>query len=50
MLNVTLDSLLQFLRKLKYEAEIQKETEQVYTIFKLNQKDWLLIAHSTCLF
>lgn len=42
MLNVTPDSLVQFMRKNKYEADIQAETLQVYTIFKINQKEYPL--------
>lgn len=42
MINITSESLLQFMRKNKYEADIQADTQQVYTIFKLNQKEYPL--------
>lgn len=42
MINITSESLLQFLRKNKYDAEIQSDTQQVYTIFKLNQREYPL--------
>ena len=42
MTNMTPDSILNFMRKSKYEAEIQPDTQQVYTIFKINQKEYPL--------
>lgn len=42
MINMSLDSILNFMRKNKYEAEIQPDTQQVYTIFKMNQKEYPL--------
>lgn len=42
MINITPESLLQFMRKHQYEADIQGDTQQVYTIFKLNQKEYPL--------
>jgi hypothetical protein len=42
MINITPDSLLQFMRQHKYESDIQADTQQVYTIFKLNQKEYPL--------
>lgn len=42
MINITPDALLQFMRKNKYEAEFQAETQQVYTIFKINKKEYPL--------
>jgi hypothetical protein len=42
MINMTPDSILQFMQKNKYEAEIQPETQQVYTIFKIKQKEFPL--------
>jgi len=42
MINITLDSILQFMRKHKFESDIQTETKQVYTIFKINQKEYPL--------
>ncbi len=42
MINVTIDSLLQFMRTNKYEAEIQQDTQQIYTIFKIDQKEYPL--------
>lgn len=42
MINNTPESLLQFMRKNKYEADIQADTQQVYTIFKINQKEYPL--------
>lgn len=42
MINITVDSLLQFMRKQDYEADIQADTQQVYTIFKINQKEYPL--------
>jgi hypothetical protein len=42
MINMTPDSILTFMQKNKYEAEIQSDTQQVYTIFKINQKEYPL--------
>ncbi|MFI0435657.1 MAG: YbjN domain-containing protein [Parachlamydiaceae bacterium] len=42
MINMTPESLLQFMRKNQYESDIQGETQQVYTILKINQKEYPL--------
>lgn len=42
MINNTPESLLQFMQKHKYESDIQTDTQQVYTIFKINQKEYPL--------
>jgi hypothetical protein len=42
MINITPEDLLQFMRKNKYESDIQGDTQQVYTIFKINQKEYPL--------
>lgn len=42
MMNMTPDSILDFMRKNKYEAEIQSDTKQVYTILKIGQKEYPL--------
>lgn len=42
MTNMTPDSLLQLMKKNKYEADIQPDTQQVYTIFKINQREYPL--------
>lgn len=42
MINVSLETLLQFLKKNKYEADVQKETQQIYTILKFNQREYPL--------
>lgn len=42
MTDLTPDSLLQFMKKNKYEADLQKDTQQVYTIFKINQREYPL--------
>lgn len=42
MINITLESLLQFMQKNKYESDIQSDTQQVYTILKINQKEYPL--------
>lgn len=42
MINNTPEELLQFMRKQKYESDIQQDTQQVYTIFKINQKEYPL--------
>ena len=42
MINITLDSLLQFMRKHQYESDIQGDTQQVYTILKINHKEYPL--------
>lgn len=39
---MTPDSLLNFMQKNKYEANIQSDTQQVYTIFKINKKEYPL--------
>lgn len=42
MINISPDSLLTFMQKNKYEADIQSDTQQVYTIFKIQQKEYPL--------
>ncbi len=42
MINISTDSLLEFMRKNKYESDIQTDTGQVYTILKINQKEYPL--------
>lgn len=42
MIHITPEALLQFMQKNNYQAEIQPDTQQVYTIFKLNQKEYPL--------
>lgn len=42
MINMTSDSILNFMQKNKYEADIQPDTQQVYTIFKNDQKEYPL--------
>lgn len=42
MISATLNSLVEFLKKNKYEADIQKETQQVFTILKIGERDYPL--------
>lgn len=42
MINMTPEAILTFMRKSKYEADIQADTQQVYTIFKINQREYPL--------
>lgn len=42
MINMTPESLLAFMHKNKYEADIQSDTQQVYTIFKIGPKEYPL--------
>lgn len=42
MINNTLDSLFQFLKKNHYESNIQEDTQQVYTIRRMNKKEYPL--------
>ncbi|CUI16329.1 conserved hypothetical protein [Candidatus Protochlamydia naegleriophila] len=42
MINMTPEALLAFMQKNKYEADIQSETQQVYTILKVSQKEYPL--------
>ena len=42
MINITLESLLQFMRKNHYTSDIQTDTQQIYTIFKIHQKEYPL--------
>lgn len=42
MIAMTPDSILDFMRKNKYEADIQPDTKQVYTILKISQKEYPL--------
>jgi hypothetical protein len=40
MINMTLESILSFMGKNHYEADIQVDTQQVYTIFKIGEKEY----------
>lgn len=40
MIDLTPDSLLSFMRKNKYEADIQGETQQVYTVLKIKGREY----------
>lgn len=42
MITVSLDSLLEFLQKHQYNAKMQSETSQVYTILKVSNQDFPL--------
>lgn len=42
MINITPESLLDFMQKNDYEADIQADTQQVYTILKIEQKEYPL--------
>jgi hypothetical protein len=42
MITMTPDSILTFMRKNKYESDIQSDTQQVYTIIKIEQKEYPL--------
>lgn len=42
MINMTPESLLAFMGKNQYEANIQADTQQVYTILKMNQREYPL--------
>lgn len=42
MINMTIDSLLNFMRQHEYEADIQADTQQVYTILKISNKEYPL--------
>lgn len=42
MLNITPEALLAFMKKQKYEAAIQPDTSQVYTILKIDRKEYPL--------
>lgn len=42
MIHITPDALLDFMRKSNYEADIQPDTEQVYTILKISDKEYPL--------
>lgn len=42
MINMTPDALLDFMRKNKYEADIQGDTQQVYTILKIDKREFPL--------
>jgi hypothetical protein len=42
MINITPEALLNFMRKNQYESDIQTDTQQVYTIFKINQREYPL--------
>jgi hypothetical protein len=42
MINMAPEALLSFMRKHKFEADIQAETQQVFTIIKVQQKEYPL--------
>jgi hypothetical protein len=42
MLDLTLDALLQHLQKNKFDAKLQKETNQIYVVFKVQNQDFPL--------
>lgn len=42
MINMTNQDLLSYLRKNQYEAEVQEETQQVYTIIKIGEREYPL--------
>lgn len=42
MVNMTPEEILAFMRKQGYEADIQSDTQQVYTIFKIEHKEYPL--------
>ncbi|MFQ5729728.1 MAG: YbjN domain-containing protein, partial [Waddliaceae bacterium] len=42
MMKVTLDALLKFLKKKNYDAKLQRETQQIYIILKLEEKEFPL--------
>ena len=44
MINVTLESILDFMQKNEYEANIQQDTQQVYTILKIEDKEYPLFV------
>jgi hypothetical protein len=42
MINMTPESLLAYMRKHNYEADIQADTQQVYTILKISEREYPL--------
>jgi hypothetical protein len=42
MISANLNSIVEFLHKHKYSADIQKETQQVFTVLKINKEDFPL--------
>ncbi len=42
MINISLEAILAFMCKNNYEADIQPDTQQVYTIIKIGQKEYPL--------
>ena len=42
MIHTSIEALLQFMQKHNYDASIQKETDQVYTILKFHQREYPL--------
>lgn len=44
MIQANLNSILEFMRNNKYEADIQQETQQVFSIFKINQQQYPLFV------
>jgi hypothetical protein len=42
MINMVPEAILAFMRKNQYDADLQADTQQVYTIFKLNQREYPL--------
>lgn len=42
MINMTAESILDYMRKHHYDAEIQTDTQQVYTILKISEREYPL--------
>jgi hypothetical protein len=42
MINMNPESILSFMQEKKYDADIQSDTQQVYTIFKIDKKEYPL--------
>lgn len=42
MISLTAEAILAFMKKIGYDASIQAETDQVYTVFKMEQKEYPL--------
>ena len=43
MINISLDALLQFMQKHKYDETTQKDTDQGYTILIFHQREYTLV-------
>lgn len=44
MITMNLESILAFLNKNQYQADIQADTQQAYTVFKIEQKEFPLFV------